>query len=294
MAGGFNTFYLLQNPNPMTVAMRVLLQRGRAAVGQDLHRAGAQPPDAEPGRRDRPGAYSAVFQSQTPGNDISVERSMYLRAELRGEHRRARRCFHEHPVDLRRGLARRRAVRQFLPAVQPEPGRDRQSVLQARRRRPRRSAIVHQVLPLQRLTINARTSRSWPARTSAPSCARTEASSSNGRCPGDRWAPVVQPGSAATRRSARRGEQAVVPRRRRRGAGIRDVLPGRQPDPDPLVVEANFFTESAGPGGGPTTSRPSDARRSMNPESGTSAARPCSSRTTPFIAERRSTGAWAA
>ena len=84
------------------------------------------------------GAFAPCSSRRRPGADISVERSMYFGPELRGEHRRARQPCAVDVLGVRRRLARRRAVRQLLPALQPQPvDGDRHRVPSGAGRRPR-------------------------------------------------------------------------------------------------------------------------------------------------------------
>ena len=76
---GFSTYYLVQNANPVAVAMRAyyVTEGGQIVPRQYTLPARSRVTlslAAEVGA----GVFSTVFQSQTAGYDISVERSMYF------------------------------------------------------------------------------------------------------------------------------------------------------------------------------------------------------------------------
>ena len=89
------------------------------------------------------GAFSAVFQSLTTGADIQVERSMYFGPNL--EVSTSERASHVLSTlwMFRGGLARWRALRQFLPLLQPPPvDGDRQRVFTGRTAAPCRRSFT--------------------------------------------------------------------------------------------------------------------------------------------------------
>ena len=65
------------------------------------------------------GAFGAIFQSTTPGKRHLRRALDLLGPQLRGQHRRLGGQGPVHHLVLRRGVARRRAVRQLLPRLQP-------------------------------------------------------------------------------------------------------------------------------------------------------------------------------
>ena len=82
-ANGFSTYYLVQNPNPVPVTVRAYFSSDDGRLAAKVFTSPARSRltlnlGAEMGQ----GAYGAVFQSLTPGSDISVERSMYFGPNL--------------------------------------------------------------------------------------------------------------------------------------------------------------------------------------------------------------------
>jgi len=78
LAGGFSTFYLIQNANPTAASVRAYFASddGRLIAKQFTAPARSRL-TLSLGAEVGPGAFAAVFQSQTAGADISVERAMY-------------------------------------------------------------------------------------------------------------------------------------------------------------------------------------------------------------------------
>ena len=82
---GFHTFYLVANENDDPVDARVWFAGDDGTLKyQDVHgaRRGAAPRSAWPASAN--GAFGAIFQSTTPGNDIFVARSIYWGPNFEG------------------------------------------------------------------------------------------------------------------------------------------------------------------------------------------------------------------
>ena len=116
---GFQTFYLVTNEHDDPVDARAWFAGDDGTLKYREFEVAARSRATISLASVANGAFGAIFQSRTPGRDIYVARSIYSGPELRGQHRRVGGQGPGHELVLRRGLARRRAVRQLLPRLQP-------------------------------------------------------------------------------------------------------------------------------------------------------------------------------
>ena len=196
-----------------------------------------------------PGAFGAVFQSQTPGYDISVERSMYFGPNF--EVSTGERASHVavDALDVRRGLARRRAVRQLLPALQPAHAAAAPSTSTSCA--PDGVDTVSATTPIpsgRRLTLNAN---------EIPELAGQDFSvivRSDGGIVAERsmyWRPVgTPPGTPWVGGHTALGHRAPSPEwyfaEGAAAPGFETFYLVFNPYATPITVDANFFTESFG------------------------------------------------
>ena len=124
---GFHTFYLVANEHDVPVDARVWFAGDDGTLKYRTFTVAARSRQTISLASVANGAFGAIFQSTTPGHDIFVARSIYWGPNFEGSTGVSAIKDLSHDLVLRRGLARRRAVRQLLPRLQPAARRRRRS-----------------------------------------------------------------------------------------------------------------------------------------------------------------------